>query len=357
MIGHYGLSVIGTSHATQVGGACQDAHAIRRLPEGWVVAAIADGVGSASQSATGARIASVVAVQTVEERCPPLWDAHVMSDVVEHAFHEALRGVLREAEREGLPASEYDTTLTVVVYNGEHVVCGHVGDSGVVALKPTGDFARITEAQKGEEHNTVVPLRAGPGSWVFRALSEPVCGLLMMTDGILDVACPWILARTEQPVFVGYVRPFIDANVMKARSDAEFKQLEDEIAEFLSGDRSRLISDDKTVVGLVNTEIVPEVKAVEYYEDPDWAELRRAHDQMLYGTGESPGPEAVISDEASGETTAICVGSSDSTDGVANEGVAAESSPRKKVNLARRVWNSLFRWRRKRRHVDAGDGQ
>lgn len=357
MIGHYGLSVVGTSHAAQAGGACQDAHAIRTLPEGWVVAAIADGVGSASQSATGARIASDMAVQTIEERCPPLWDAHVLSDVVKDAFHEALRGVLVEAEREGLPASEYDTTLTVVVYNGEEVVYGHVGDSGVVALKPTGDFARITEAQKGEEFNTVVPLRAGPGSWVFRTLSEPVCGLLMMTDGVLDVACPWILARTGQPVFVGYVRPFIDANIMKARGDAEFRQLEEEIAEFLSGDRSRLISDDKTVVGLVNTAIVPEVKAAEYYEDPDWPELRRAHELKLYGTSASPAPEAVISEEASGETTAVCVDSSDPTDGVGGECLEVESSPRKKVHLARRVWNSVCRRRRKRLRADVGDGQ
>lgn len=357
MIGRYGLSLIGTSHAAQIDGECQDAHAILELPEGWVIAAIADGVGSASHSATGSRIAADAAVQTIEAGCPTAWDVHTLSGLIKSAFHEAWRRVLEGAEREGIPSNEYDTTLTVVIYNGRDVVYGHVGDGGVVALKSTGDLVRITEAQKGEEYNTVVPLRAGPDFWVFRALSEPLCGLLMMTDGVLDVACPWILARTEQPVFVGYVRPFIDANVMKARSHAEFKRLEEEIAEFLSGERSSLITDDKTVVGLINTDALPEIKDPEYYKDPDWVALRRAHDQQLYGMSASSVLMTVASDEGRSEPVIARAVSAYSPDAPANECAAIDSPPQGRTCLATRIRRLVRKWRRSRRHVDEGGGQ
>ncbi|MRR36121.1 hypothetical protein EG829_15870, partial [bacterium] len=275
---------------------------------------------------------------------------HTLSGLVESAFHEAWRRVLEEAEREGLPSREYDTTLTVVIYNGRDVVYGHVGDSGVVALKATGDFVRITEAQKGEEYNTVVPLRAGPDFWVFRALSEPLCGLLMMTDGVLDVACPWILARTERPVYVGYVRPFIDANIVKARSQAEFKHLEEDIAEFLSGERSSLITDDKTVVGLINTDVVPEMKDPEYYEDPDWVALRRAHDQKLYSMSASSVMMTAASDEGRSQTMI-------SRAVPADECATIDSPPQGRIHLATRIRRLVRKWRRSRRHVDEGGGK
>ena len=58
MIGYYNLSKQGTSHRdANPPVVCQDANKVIRLENGWVVAAIADGVGSSKHSEIGAQIA------------------------------------------------------------------------------------------------------------------------------------------------------------------------------------------------------------------------------------------------------------------------------------------------------------
>lgn len=66
MIFEYGFSVVGKSHIKK-GTCCQDSHCIRKLENGWIIAAVADGVGSAKNSHIGSKIAAKTVVEFCEE--------------------------------------------------------------------------------------------------------------------------------------------------------------------------------------------------------------------------------------------------------------------------------------------------
>ncbi|HEX2949843.1 MAG TPA: protein phosphatase 2C domain-containing protein [Armatimonadota bacterium] len=283
MVGFYKVSLIGGSHLAGVGGVCQDACNVKTLANGWVVAVIADGLGSAKHSDVGARCAVEEVIRFVENNVPERWHPESLMAVLRVSYHAALKRIKIVAAEQDNPAHEYDTTLTSVIYNGVGAVVGHVGDGGIVTLSAYGDFTIATKAQKGEEFNEVVPLKAGPDYWSFAELPGPICALLMMTDGVYDVACPWLIAKSSQPVYVNYVRPFMDINILAVKTADDFENVQVEIEEFLTSDMSRQITDDKTVVCLINTDTIPETKPVEYYVEPDWATMAKQHREKLYG--------------------------------------------------------------------------
>src|SRR5438093_57688 len=64
-------SVCGTSHA-KTGKPCQDTYRWAVLPEGTLVAAVADGAGSAAHAEVGAALATETAVDTLRARLAQL---------------------------------------------------------------------------------------------------------------------------------------------------------------------------------------------------------------------------------------------------------------------------------------------
>ena len=296
MIGHYHMSLIGSSHRS-AGGVCQDASDVKTLENGWVIAAIADGLGSAEHSDVGSRLAVHEVIRFAENYMPCCWHDDSLISMLRTAYHSALKKIEEEAKKHGNPGMDYDTTLTSLVYNGSNVVFGHVGDGGIIALDPYGEFSLLTTAQKGEECNSVVPLRSGPDNWLFGVSSdESVCALLMLTDGIYDVACPWLIAKEEQNIYLKFVRRFIDQNILEVKTAADFENAGKQFEEFFSGKNSRHITDDKTIVGIINTDVRPEVKP---YIEPDWERLKQEHDNELYNRKDqqNSGTDTPISEE------------------------------------------------------------
>ena len=295
MIGHYKMSLIGSSHLSKKGGVCQDSCDAKKLQNGWVIAAIADGLGSAKHSEIGSSIAVETVISFSETNIPDLWHDESMLSLLRTAFHCALKQIKEKADSDRNHVRDYETTLTSVIYNGTNAVFGHVGDGGVIALNHYGEFSLLTVAQKGETFNSVVPLRAGPDAWMFGKTEESIAALLMMTDGIYDVACPWLLMDQEQKIqkiWVNYVRRFIDRNKLPVNTDADFETAQKEIEAFFSDKHVPTITDDKTILGIINTDIMPEVKFDEYYADPDWIGLRRKYDELLYGKEDDVAPDS-----------------------------------------------------------------
>lgn len=284
MIGYYKMSLIGSSHLSDKGGVCQDSSDAKTLPNEWVVASIADGLGSATHSDIGSSLAVCEVIRFIESNIPEVWHDESLISLFRTAYHSALKHIRERAKKDGKPIKDYDTTLTTVIYNGTNAVFGHVGDGGIIALSPYGDFSILTKAQKGEEFNSVTPLRSGPDNWVFGAAPETVAALLMLTDGVYDVACPWLIAKQEQKIYINYVRPFMDRNVLYVKTAADFENTQKEVEDFLNSEQSRQITDDKTILGIINTDILPEVKPDEYYAEPDWKRLAEEHRAKLYGS-------------------------------------------------------------------------
>ncbi|MCL2690942.1 MAG: protein phosphatase 2C domain-containing protein [Candidatus Bathyarchaeota archaeon] len=286
MIGWYGTSLIGRSHLSE-GGVCQDYSGVKTLQNGWVVAAVADGLGSAKYSDIGSKLAVEEVLRFVDVNVPEVWHDESLISLLRTAFHVALKKIKDQASKEGHLLRYYDTTLTCVVYNGVNAVFGHVGDGGIIVLNPFGDFTALTVAQKGEEYNQTVPLRGGPDNWVFGLSNESIVALLLLTDGIYDVACPWLLAQQKQKMYVNYVRPFMDRNILKVKSSADFEKVQKDVEEFFQGKHAKQITDDKTIVGIINTDVMPEVKPDKYYLEPNWKKLVTEHREKLYGSNKS----------------------------------------------------------------------
>ena len=282
MLGYYKMSLIGTAHQASKDGVCQDASDVVVLKNGWVVAAIADGLGSAKKSEIGSTTAVKTVLSFVSENHPDKWHEESLMSLLRTAYHKALKTIRTLSEENHDELCDYDTTLTTVIYNGINVVYGHVGDGGIIALSSYGDYSVLTKAQKGEAFNETYPLRAGPENWVFSVAREDVCSLIMMTDGIFDVATHWLLSKTEQPIYVHFVRPFMDINILKVSTSADFENAQIEITEFFKSTYNKQITDDKTIVGIINTDVKPQTKPDEFYAEPDWKTLSKEHHDKLY---------------------------------------------------------------------------
>jgi serine/threonine protein phosphatase PrpC len=284
-LGYYNLSLQGTSHSKS-GIPCQDSSHITLLENGWAVAVIADGLGAAKHSDVGAYLATGAVVDHMTEFCvlKSEWNVPDLMKALRESYKVALKKINEKAAIVNISPGEYDTTLTTAVYNGSKLVFAHVGDGGIVTLSKKGDFSLLTKPQKGEEFNMVSPLRS-ENKWVFGSSaleSDDICAFAMLTDGIYDVVCPWLLANQEQPIYVNYIRPFMDRNLLKVSNQADFDKIRKEIKLFLNSEYNAKITDDKTIATVINMDYVPAVKSDKYYAEPEWERLQNEHRKKLY---------------------------------------------------------------------------
>lgn len=279
MICTYGLSLQGTSHIS-ADIVCQDAHKIKVLQNGWVAAAIADGVGSSKHSDIAAKIAVDTVINTIETGL--FYGGNILPSDIKHiiklGFISALHNIRCTARIRRDNIKNYDTTLTVLVYDGNHIVYGHVGDGGIIGLTTSGDYIAVTQVQKGDEHNIVLPLRIGLSGWVFGTCEEEFCSLLMLTDGLLDIAMPSLL---NGGIYVRFVRQFMDnvlININKSNTD----KVREQVRRFLTSDNCKPITDDKTMVSIINNDLLADIKQASYYDEPDWKRLKDEKYKLLY---------------------------------------------------------------------------
>lgn len=321
MIFDYGFSIIGKSHIEK-GTCCQDSHKIKKMDNGWYVAAIADGVGSAKNSNVGSKIAADTVVDFCVEYMP--WDYSIIGikSMMRTAYNYAFKQILRESEKSGEPIESYDTTLSVVIYDGHRIIYGHSGDGAIIGLTIYGDYVQITKPQKGEDMVSVLPLRAGYTVWSIDTYEEDLAAVMLMTDGMLDgVLCPYLLKQSNSsevytPTASFFADPYgVDENGKKAKGIRKeiknYISVEDEydperfyyrLSEIYKkhlGENSKKViddlkeknypialmqsvQDDKTLVALINTDAVLETKDIQHFSDPNWDELQEKWNKKAY---------------------------------------------------------------------------
>jgi len=320
MIFDYGFSVIGKSHE-KMGTKCQDASKIKKMDNGWVIAAIADGVGSAKNAQRGAKIAVDTVVEFCEECLPYDYNLVGIKAMMLTAYNYALKHIHCDAQRRKQPFESYDTTLTMVIYDGKRIIYGHSGDGAIIGLTSYGNYVIITRPQKGEDLVSVQPLRSGYKRWIIDTYDEDLSSVLLMTDGILETFCPYQLRDTTK-VYVPLIMFFADPDCFRNErySDEDIRQ---SIQEFLIADErydedtfyKRLMyglekrfpdeeqalgvllniakvnnpiklmrneQDDKTIIGLINLDSQTEMQECEYYTEPDWQQAQDAWNRKAY---------------------------------------------------------------------------
>lgn len=287
-IGVAGVTRRGVAHRCY-GTRCQDAHMIRRVKQvaiwkdggkrdrllpgkEYVVAAVADGLGSEAHSDIGAHAAVNTAVSTMCELIGT-WCATgdsalaiSMPRFLEQAMIKANNAVVKKAASMELPANEFDATLAIAVYDGDQLFYGSAGDSGVIAKTDAG-FELLTRPSRVGSAGTY-PLYSRE-KWEIGACCGHVQGFLLATDGILELLVPEFnnenLNEKAMHLFMGAGHKPVDASGIDAALE---KRIESVVRHIQGG---RYTYDDATVVVAVDWDHVEPAAVLK--EDPEPASV------------------------------------------------------------------------------------
>jgi hypothetical protein len=271
----YGVSLPGTDHIEN-GIPNQDSYEIAEYSDTLVIAAVADGLGSAEFSDIASKIAVQKSVEYCEKNIRGAKDGAKLLDVIEGSFSAAQKAIEKEVAAKNRDITQYDTTLTLAVLWDDRLFYGHSGDSGIVALTTQGLYKTVTEKQV-DENNCVFPLFF-EDRWVFKEYEERVSSVFLATDGMLDILFPLYIRNEDVNIHINLARFFMDNERLQIEKYGE-DDVEQEIEHFMQNIPAAQVSYDKTVVVLINTAIRPALQPESYYKEPDWAELKRKYDE------------------------------------------------------------------------------
>lgn len=310
-IGVAGVTKRGVAHRCY-GTRCQDAHMIRRVKQvaiwkdggkrdrllpgkEYVVAAVADGLGSEAHSDIGAHAAVNTAVSTMCELIGT-WCATgdsalaiSMPRFLEQAMIKANNAVVKKAASMELPANEFDATLAIAVYDGDQLFYGSAGDSGVIAKTDAG-FELLTRPSRVGEAGTY-PLYCRE-KWEISACGH-VRGFLLATDGVLELLVPEFnnenLNEKAVHLFMGAGHKPVDASGI----DAALEKRVENVVHRIQG--NRYTYDDATVVVALDWDYVEPAAVLK--EDPDPAPVPAAEPAPVPAAEPAPEPVPVTEPE------------------------------------------------------------
>jgi len=261
-----GASVRGTSHEKREQ-PCQDAHYWRVLPEGVLVAAVADGAGSAALSDVGAIVAARTAVESVSsqmtssfgwesrrkpqgvgfhrgfsERERATWQLSENSGNWRQLLMNALRTTRTaleiEAAERRVKLRDLATTLILITAMPELIVVTQVGDGAVVAGDVRGNVIPLTTSQSGEYINQTNFLTSNDALDIPQVTlcRGSLSHIAVFSDGLQMLALKMAEYVPHKPFFSPLFR-----FVTEIRDEAEAKE---ELELFLRSKRVRERTDD-----------------------------------------------------------------------------------------------------------------
>lgn len=197
------VSVTGTSHDKR-GQPCQDANHWQTLPGGILVAAVADGAGSASLGEVGARVAVSAAVETISRQKFLPEDGLSLQDKLVDALRAARTAVLAESAVRKVEARELATTLILVVATPELVIAAQVGDGAAVVGDGEENILPLTAPQSGEYINETTFLISDNGveTAQVKVWRGRPSHLAIFSDGLQMLALKMPMGSPHSPFFV-----------------------------------------------------------------------------------------------------------------------------------------------------------
>lgn len=330
----YGFSIQGKSHIEH-GSICQDYNKHLALCGRWYLGVVADGVGSAAHSDIGSRTAVENLCEYCKKHIKLGMTEEEMEDILRSGYEYAFEAVLRYAEDAKDAIEEYDTTLSSALYNGDRVIYGHAGDGGILIRQCDGQIKPITKRQKGADGSSVLPLRTGISSWDFGIVEEKTAAVLLATDGMLDGVFQPVLVNlpsdisslargdfsndhayitaseffmnpdtvyqnpliSDADAFVGrYLQGDLDredeeifldciqAGYRKMFDGKDAMELCDGISKYYYAVWALTnVTDDKSVVCMMNETAKVSPQNMEYYQEPNWKCRQESYNALLYG--------------------------------------------------------------------------
>lgn len=239
----FGSSVQGTNHV-RMELPCQDA-CQWQVSDAYLVAAIADGLGSAQYADTGARLAVEAAVAHLNAQLAQATpdDRNAWQHLIQVAFTQARSLLATHAEEAGQPLNAFATTLLVLAVTPFWLATGHIGDGAIVVQFGDGRLETVSPPVNGEYANSVTPLTVDDLVPQLRVRVEQatVMRAALLTDGLQSLCINLVTMTPYLPFFA----PFFTALDQVLDSAATSIQ----VAHFLESERiCAKTDDDKTLV-------------------------------------------------------------------------------------------------------------
>lgn len=234
----------GTSHSTQ-DLPCQDAidcalwQCSGEPP--LLIAALADGAGSARFAEVGATRATRAFVECVHQAFDDGDPFTSAADILRRAVGEARRSVERSANEMGVEAEELASTLLVAVLSPTGAVIGQIGD-GAVVLDGVGEGWRpVHWPDHGEYANTTSFLTQPDALDVLRiaVIEYPVRRLAMFSDGLERLVLDFKSRSAHGPFFDSLL-----GRLEAAGGNGNSEIISNEIGALLDSDKVNSRTDD-----------------------------------------------------------------------------------------------------------------
>lgn len=204
-------SVTGTRHQAS-NQECQDFTCFLLMPKlapDTIVAAVADGLGSAELGGHGAQLAAETAVTQASGL---LWDdgdrppkPERLESILNSSVLEARMTLEDNGKQLKTPLQSLSTTLLITIHTGGVIATAQVGDGACVISTEEGEYRTLAKPQRGEYANETTALTSR------RALQQcqiniirpkrPVRELALTTDGLLNLSLDMSNMEPHPPFF------------------------------------------------------------------------------------------------------------------------------------------------------------
>lgn len=232
---------------------CQDAH-FHIQTKNHIVAAVADGLGSAKHSAKGSRVAvrsacrKLAKLLTSELHCdskPPSESS--LCELLRTTFDHTHQQLAKMARRAGEPIDNFGTTLAVALCSSTGFsAVGQVGDGFVVVEQAGRVFSPLSLARLDLEYVNLTYTITDPEHFKhssFWASSDPLAAIAMASDGIEPAAMCFKSRNIYTPFFTTLF------NYLGEKRPPEEQQ--QTLESFLGGPRLAAISDDDKTLAVI----------------------------------------------------------------------------------------------------------
>lgn len=198
-------SVMGTSHEKRLQ-PCQDAHRWKLLPNGILIAAVADGAGSATLAEIGAEIAVNTAVKSIAEE-----GLKISENDPDDCWHQLLTASLKmareavetEAQVREVKSRDLASTLILAIATPELIAVAQIGDGAAAIGDSDGNIIAVTVPPCGEYINETIFLISDNAleTAQLRVWRGKLAHLAIFSDGLQMLALKMPEGAAHVPFF------------------------------------------------------------------------------------------------------------------------------------------------------------
>ncbi len=200
-----------------------------------LVAAVADGAGSAEHGEQGAEQAVSAALAVLKSGVASCADAAAALELVRTAFAAAQADLFETSEREGLEPRALSTTLMVALITPRFACFGQIGDGAIVYGDADGLGLAFVVEQEMVNVTDFVTEEGAVDRVMLRTVEAPVTRLAMTSDGLVPLLIhrrdqaphlpafrqffTTLLHSTDEPSLAAELREFLDSAGVNERTD------------------------------------------------------------------------------------------------------------------------------------------